>query len=60
VRTPFFPVPQIVGLILLAAILVTMGLSPDFNVSWIVGAPWLGLLTGAYFLTKRRGVARTA
>jgi L-asparagine transporter-like permease len=55
VRTPFFPVPQIVGLVLLAAILVTMGLDTEFwNISWIVGVPWLALLTGAYFLQKRR------
>ena len=51
---PFFPVLQIVGLVLLGAILVTMGLSPDFRVSWIVGVPWLMLLTAAYFLWKRR------
>ncbi len=54
VRMPFFPVLQIVGLILLGAILVTMGLSPDFNVSWIVGVPWLMLLSAAYFLWGRR------
>ena len=54
VRMPFFPVLQIVGLVLLFAILATMGLSPDFNVSWIVGVPWLVLLTAAYFLGKRR------
>jgi AAT family amino acid transporter len=53
-RMPFFPVLQIVGLILLGAILGTMGLSPDFNVSWIVGVPWLLLLTAAYFVGKRR------
>jgi len=54
VRMPFFPVLQIVGLILIGAILATMGLSPDFNVSWIVGIPWVLLLTAAYFLWKRR------
>ena len=53
VRMPLFPVLQIVGLVLIGAILVTMGLSPDFRVSWIVGAPWLLLLTAAYFLWKR-------
>jgi L-asparagine transporter-like permease len=55
VRMPFFPTLQIAGLALLLAILVTMGLSPDFNVSWIVGVPWLILLTTAYFLRKPRG-----
>jgi len=54
VRMPFFPVLQIAGLALLAAILVTMGLSPDFNVSWIVGVPWLALLSAAYLLWKRQ------
>lgn len=55
VRMPFFPVLQIVGLVLLAAILVTMGLDTEFwNISWIVGVPWLVLLSAAYFLWKRR------
>lgn len=55
VRTPFFPAPQIVGLILLAAILVTMGLDTEFwNISWIVGVPWLALLSIVYFAWKRR------
>ena len=54
-RMPFFPVLQIAGLILLAAILITMGLDTDFwNISWIVGVPWLALLSAAYFLWKRR------
>ena len=44
----------------IGAILVTMGLSPDFRVSWIVGLPWLLLLTAAYFLWKRRQAARAA
>jgi L-asparagine transporter-like permease len=58
-RMPFFPVLQIAGLVLLGAILITMGLDTDFwNISWIVGVPWLVLLTGAYFIWKRRrGVA---
>lgn len=55
VRMPFFPALQIVGLVLLAAILVTMGLDTDFwNISWIVGVPWLALLSGVYFLWRRR------
>jgi AAT family amino acid transporter len=55
VRMPLFPVMQILGLILLAALLITMGLDTSFwNVSWIVGLPWLALLTGAYFLRKAR------
>ena len=53
VRMPLFPVIQLVGLALLAALLVTMGLDPDWNVSWIVGVPWLCLLTLGYFVWKR-------
>lgn len=54
-RMPFFPYLQIVGLGLLAAILVTMGLDTEFwNVSWIVGLPWLAVLTAAYLLRRRR------
>jgi L-asparagine transporter-like permease len=54
VRTPFFPVPQIMGLALLAGILVTMGLDTEFwNISWIVGVPWLAILTIAYFVQAK-------
>jgi AAT family amino acid transporter len=64
VRMPFFPVMQIMGLTLLAAILITMGLDKAFwNVSWIVGIPWLILLSIAYFVWKTRNpelVARSA
>jgi L-asparagine transporter-like permease len=62
VRTPFFPVPQIMGLALLAGILVTMGLDTEFwNISWIVGVPWLAVLTIAYFVqTRARGLAPAA
>ena len=54
VRMPFFPALQIAGLILLTAILVTMGLDTGFwNISWIVGVPWLALLTAVYFVRRR-------
>ena len=53
VRMPLFPVMQLAGLVLLGALLVTMGLDKDWNLSWIVGVPWLGLLTLAYFAWKR-------
>ena len=40
--------------VLLVAVLVTMGLDTEFwNISWIVGVPWLGLVTLAYFAWKR-------
>ena len=54
VHMPFFPVMQIVGLVLLGAVLVTMGLDPAWNISWIVGVPWLLLLSLAYFVWKSR------
>ena len=55
VRMPFFPYMQIAGLALLAAILITMGLDTAFwNISWIVGIPWLLFITAAYFVWKRR------
>ncbi len=60
VRMPGFPAMPIAGLALLAALLATLGLDPDWRLSWIVGVPWLALLTLAYFLTKamRRGTGR--
>src|SRR6202789_1917152 len=53
VRMPLFPWMQIAGLALLAALLVTMGLDKDWNISWIVGVPWLALVTAGYFIWKR-------
>ncbi len=54
VRMPFFPYMQIAGLALLAAILITMGLDTAFwNIAWIVGVPWLALISAAYFVWKR-------
>jgi AAT family amino acid transporter len=59
VRMPLFPYMQVAGLALLAAILVTMGLDKAYwNLSWIVGVPWLGLLTVAYFIWRARNRAR--
>ncbi len=55
VRMPLFPFMQIAGLGLLVAILITMGLDTAFwNISWIVGVPWLVLLSLAYFIWKAR------
>ena len=61
VRMPLFPYMQIAGLTLLAAILITMGLDTEFwNISWIVGVPWLLLISAAYFFWKRSNSARLA
>jgi len=54
VRAPFFPYLQIIGLLLLGAIVITMGLNPAWNLSWIIGVPWLLLITGIYFVWKAR------
>jgi L-asparagine transporter-like permease len=53
VRTPFFPWMQIAGLVLVISVLITMGLDKDWRLSWIVGAPWLLVLTLVYFVWKR-------
>jgi len=54
VRAPFFPYLQIAGIILLGAVVVTMALDPAWNLSWIVGVPWLLLITAIYFVWKTR------
>jgi L-asparagine transporter-like permease len=58
VRMPFFPVMQIAGLVILSAILITMALDPDWRLSWIVGVPWLALLTAAYFIWRKLAAKR--
>jgi L-asparagine transporter-like permease len=54
VRMPLFPWMQLAGLLMLAAILITMGLDPDLYVSWVYGVPWLILISAAYFLWRAR------
>jgi AAT family amino acid transporter len=55
VRMPLFPWMQYAGLLLLAAILITMGLDTKFfYVSWLVGVPWMLLISGAYFVWKSK------
>jgi AAT family amino acid transporter len=55
VRMPLFPLVQIVGLGVLVAVLITMGLDQEvWGISWIVGVPWLGLLSISYFMRKSR------
>jgi L-asparagine transporter-like permease len=56
VRMPWFPFVQIAGLMLLCALLVTMGLDKEtWRISWIVGIPWLALVSVVYFILKARG-----
>jgi L-asparagine transporter-like permease len=55
VRMPLFPWLQLTALGLLIAILVTMGLDKEFwGVSWIVGVPWLVLISIAYLVWRPR------
>lgn len=55
VRMPFFPIAQITGIALLVAILITMGLDTEFwNISWIVGVPWLVAVSVVYFFYRKR------
>ncbi len=59
VRMPLFPFVQLLGLGLLLAVLVTMGLDKEvWGLSWVVGAPFLGLLSVAYLVRKARRVRR--
>ncbi|HEX5459006.1 MAG TPA: amino acid permease [Steroidobacteraceae bacterium] len=58
VRMPFFPWMQYLGLAMLAAILVTMGLDATLDVSWLYGVPWIVFISLAYFV--RRGRSGTA
>ncbi|HWZ64671.1 MAG TPA: amino acid permease [Steroidobacteraceae bacterium] len=60
---PLFPWMQLAGLVMLAAILVTMGLDANLYVSWLYGVPWFILISAAYFLWRvhhRRTVALRA
>ena len=55
VRMPLFPWLQLTALGLLIAILITMGLDEEFwDISWIVGVPWLALLSVVYFVWRPR------
>jgi L-asparagine transporter-like permease len=50
---PLFPYVQIVGLGVLIAVLITMGLDKEvWGISWIVGVPWIALLSIFYFARK--------
>jgi L-asparagine transporter-like permease len=55
VRMPLFPGMQIAGLILLSAVLITMGLDKEvWGISWLVGVPWLLFISLVYFIVKAR------
>jgi amino acid transporter, AAT family len=53
VRMPGYPFVQIAGLALLCAVLVTMGLDKEtWRISWIVGVPFLAIISLVYFFLK--------
>ena len=53
---PWFPLVQIAGLALLVRGAGDHGpRQGDWRISWIVGVPWLALLSAVYFLLKRAG-----
>src|SRR5215469_14122131 len=54
VRMPLFPWMQYAGLLMLAAILITMGFDPNLYVSWLYGVPWMILISAAYFFWRAR------
>jgi len=54
VRMPFFPWAQIIGIVLLAGVLVSMGLDDDWNISWKVGVPWLLGISLVYLIWRQK------
>ncbi len=54
VRMPFFPWMQYAGIAMLVGVLVTMGLDPTLDVSWLYGVPWVALISLAYFVRRAR------
>lgn len=57
-RAPFSPYLQWLALLLLVAVLITMGLDTEFwNIAIIVGVPWVAIVTFAYFVTRHRRAA---
>jgi AAT family amino acid transporter len=60
VRTPWFPMIQVMGLVLLCAVLLTMGFDREsWQSSWFVGVPWVGLVTLGYFIFANRAKRRS-
>ncbi|MDB6101777.1 MAG: amino acid permease [Gammaproteobacteria bacterium] len=54
-QAPLFPYLQLLGLGLLVAILVTMGLDREFwRMSIVVGIPWVMLVSGCYLVVRAR------
>ncbi|MFP5115587.1 amino acid permease [Bacillaceae bacterium C204] len=60
VKAPLFPILQWIGILFLSAILITMAFSPDFRVAWIVGLPFIIIISVTYLLRRKNvsGFAR--
>jgi L-asparagine transporter-like permease len=54
VRMIGYPYTSLLGMAAIVAIIVTTWWVEGMHVTLIAGLPWLGLLTAAYFLTRRR------
>jgi len=54
VRMPFFPYAQILGIVLLAGVLISMGLNEDWNIAWKIGVPWLLIISLIYFVYRQK------
>jgi len=55
VRAPLCPYLQLLGVGLLIAVLITMGLDREFwRISIIVRVPWVILVSGCYLLVRAR------
>lgn len=55
IRSPFFPYAQYLGIALLVAILITMGMDREFwSVGIISGSIWVAILTVIYLVRKRK------
>jgi len=54
-RAPFAPYLQWLALLLLVAVLITMGLDTEYwNIAIIVGVPWVIVVSAAYFIVRSR------
>ena len=54
VRMPLFPWMQYAGLLMLAAVLITMGFDANLYMSWVLGVPWLILISVVYLFWRAR------
>ncbi|MFE7711590.1 amino acid permease [Streptomyces sp. NPDC057486] len=51
---PFWPYGQIVAIVFMAGVVALLAFSDSTRIALVVGALWLALMTGAYYLCMRR------